>query len=74
MRSLYEASGLGRIALGLQAWPRTVLRGNARASDSDAENKSLFAALKLVGNSGPERQAGIRRRHSLKLRRPASQG
>ena len=41
MRSLYEASGLGRIALGLQAWPRTLLRGNVRASDSDAENELL---------------------------------
>ena len=44
MRSLYEASGLGRMALGLQAWPRTVLRGNARASDSNAEYELLFAA------------------------------
>ena len=48
MRSLYEASGLSRIALGLQAWPRTVLRGHARASNSDAENELLspLAALK----------------------------
>ena len=54
MRSLYEASGLGRIALGLQAWPRTVLRGHARASDSDAENEllSLLAALKLWESPG----------------------
>jgi len=60
MRSLYEASRLGRIALGLQAWPRTVLRGNARASHSDAEDELLspFAALKWweglgLGASGP---------------------
>ena len=54
MRSLYEASGLGRIALGLQAWPRTFLRGNVRTSDSDAENKSqsLLAALKLSESPG----------------------
>ena len=54
MRSLYEASGLSRIALGLQAWPRTVLRGHARASDSDAENELLspLAALKLWESPG----------------------
>ena len=54
MRSLYEASGLGRIALGLQAWPRTFLRGNVRTSDSDAENESqsLLAALKLSESPG----------------------
>ena len=54
MRSLYEASGLGRIALGLQAWPRTFLRGNVKASDSDAENEllSLLAALKLSESPG----------------------
>ena len=40
MRSLYENSSWGRIALGLQTWPRTVLRGRVRASDSDAENES----------------------------------
>ena len=57
MRSLYEASGLSRIALGLQAWPRTVLRGHARASDSDAENELLspLAALKWWESPGPER-------------------
>ena len=47
MRSLYEASGLSRIALGLQAWPRTVLRGHARASDSDAENELLSPLAEL---------------------------
>ena len=44
MRSLYESSGLSRIALGLQAWPRTVLRGRAGAPDSSAEYESLFPA------------------------------
>ena len=44
MRSLYESSGLSRIALGLQAWPRTVLRGSARAPNSSAERESLFPA------------------------------
>ncbi|WP_213287208.1 DUF4082 domain-containing protein [Bradyrhizobium sp. sGM-13] len=46
MRSLYEGSGLGRIALGLQTWPRSLLRGNARASDLDIESESLLAARK----------------------------
>ena len=41
MRSLYEDFGLGRLALGLQTWPRTILRGNVRASDLDAENELL---------------------------------
>jgi VCBS repeat-containing protein len=44
MRSLYESSGLSRIALGLQAWPRTVLRGRAGAADSSAEYEPLFPA------------------------------
>jgi VCBS repeat-containing protein len=44
MRFLYESSGLSRIALGLQAWPRTVLRGSAGAPDSSAEYESLFPA------------------------------
>jgi Domain of unknown function (DUF4082)/Cadherin-like domain len=49
MRSLFEGSGLGRIALGLQAWPRTLLRRTLRATDSDAENDplSLLAARNL---------------------------
>ncbi|MCA6117922.1 DUF4082 domain-containing protein [Bradyrhizobium sp. WSM 1738] len=46
MRSFYEDSGLGRIALGLQTWPRTLLRGTARASDLDIESELLLAARK----------------------------
>ncbi|MEH2588343.1 VCBS repeat-containing protein [Bradyrhizobium sp. AZCC 1721] len=46
MRSFYEDSGLGRIALGLRTWPRTVLRGNARAPDLDTDSESLLAARK----------------------------
>ena len=34
----------------MKAWPRTVLRGNARASDSDAENELLRrSAAEVVG-------------------------
>src|SRR5690348_8128013 len=43
MRSLYGTSGLGRTALGLLAWPRALLRRNARASDTDDETLSLLA-------------------------------
>ncbi len=42
MRSYYEDTGLSRIALGLQTWPRAFLR-NGRPSDVD-QSESAFSA------------------------------
>ena len=55
MRSLYESSGLNRIALGLRAWPRTVLRGSAGAPDFKRRRRVAVPRTKLVGISEPER-------------------